>query len=182
MTDAIEFDPVDRITTGAVGRPGERTFLIQAGRGAVNLSVLVEKEQVAMLSARLLQLLAELDEYLPDDEEEPAPSTGEVPAVSEQEEPLFRARMLRLGFDTAREMVVLELFEDVPEEIAEADPDELDELTFTPEGHVARLFATRAQMRRVAIRGAEAVAAGRPQCRLCMLPMDPDGHDCPSKN
>lgn len=189
MTERIEFDPVDRITAGAVGPPGERRFLIQAEHGEATLAVLVEKEQVAMLCARLLQLLGELEERLPDadadaDAEEPSPE--EPPPLGDDLEPLFRARMMRLGFDTSREMVVLELFEDVPEEVEDADPDDLEagagEIDFEAEGHVARLFATRAQMRVVAVRGAEAVAAGRPLCRLCMLPMDPDGHDCPARN
>ena len=176
------FDPVDRITTGALGRPGERTFVIQAGRGEAALSVVVEKEQVAVLSARVLQLLAELDEYIPENEDDAL--SDEMPAVVDEPEPLFRARMMRLGFDPDREMVVLELFEDVPDEVEEADeiPDELDELEFESAGHVARFFATRAQMRAVAVRGAAAVAAGRPTCRLCMLPMDPDGHNCPGRN
>ncbi|MGH2812008.1 MAG: DUF3090 family protein, partial [Actinomycetota bacterium] len=29
----IEFDPVDGIAVGAVGEPGERTFMIQARQG-----------------------------------------------------------------------------------------------------------------------------------------------------
>lgn len=178
MSDPIEFDPVDRIVAGAVGDPGRRTFLIQAGQGDAVLSVLVEKEQVAMLSARVLQLLAEIDAHYPESEESAA-AGEEVPPLDEGPEPLFRARMLRLGFDPGRDLMVLELFEDVPEEGEEADIEEVDvgEL-----GHVARLYATRSQMRAVAASGAEAVAAGRKTCPLCQLPVDPGGHDCPSKN
>lgn len=181
MTEQIEFDPVDRITTGAVGRPGSRRFMIQAEHGDTTLTVLVEKEQVAILAARVLQLLSELEELIPDAGDDAA-GPGEVPHLEGDPEPLFRARMMRLGFDTAREMVVLELFEDAPEQEPETPDTDLDELGFEPEGFVARLFATRAQMRMVAVRGAEAVASGRPLCRLCMLPMDPDGHDCPARN
>lgn len=179
-SDWIEFDPVERISAGALGQPGQRRFLIQAGRGDATLTVLVEKEQVAMLSARLVQLLAALEDELPAPDEDPSPS--DVPPVQDLPE-LFRARMLRLGFDPSRDMVVLELFEDVPEGVETAsDVDELEDADFEDVGHVARLYATRAQMRLVAARGAEAVAAGRPNCRLCQLPMDPEGHDCPSKN
>ena len=184
MTEWIEFDPVDRITAGAVGPVGQRRFLIQAERGEAVLSVLVEKEQVAVLSARLLQLLETLDEQVPD--EGPVADAGTVPSVDDQPE-AFRCRMMRLGFDSGRDLVVLELFEETPaglEELEEdADPHEIDEeLEEGALGQVARLYATRSQMRMVALRGAEAVASGRPLCRLCMLPMDPDGHDCPSKN
>jgi len=181
MTDPIIFERVDRITTGAVGQPGQRVFLIQAERGASELTVLVEKEQVAMLAARVLQLLTELEDVTPDEEEAEAPPPASLP---EDPDPLFRARMMRLGYDPERGMVMLELFEDMPEVPEDADPEfsDLDEIGFEPEGYVARVFATRGQMRMLAIRGAEAVASGRPLCRLCMLPMDPAGHDCPSRN
>ena len=52
MTDFIEFDPVDDIAAGAFGRPGERTFVIQARKGSAVLSVLVEKEQVGCSRSR----------------------------------------------------------------------------------------------------------------------------------
>ena len=50
------------------------------------------------------------------------------------------------------------------------------------EGYVARIYATRAQVRAMAARGAEAVAGGRPLCPLCDMPMDPAGHACPRWN
>ena len=49
-------------------------------------------------------------------------------------------------------------------------------------GYVARIYATRAQVRAMAARGAEAVAGGRPPCPLCDMPMDPAGHRCPRWN
>jgi uncharacterized repeat protein (TIGR03847 family) len=50
------------------------------------------------------------------------------------------------------------------------------------EGYVARIYATRAQVRAMAARGIEAVAGGRPPCPLCEQPMDPSGHRCPRWN
>ncbi|HVM39973.1 MAG TPA: DUF3090 family protein [Acidimicrobiia bacterium] len=185
MTDWIEFDPAERLTAGAVGPPGSRRFLIQVEQGHALLTVLVEKEQVALLSARILQLLEEFDDLLGDDVDEDDLVPPEVPPVEDGPEPLFRARLMRIGFDTVRDLMVLELFEDVPDDIEEIE--EMEASGLEPElpddlGHAARIFATPAQMRGVALRGAEAVASGRPTCRLCMLPMDPSGHDCPSKN
>lgn len=177
MTDPIEFDPVDRIAAGALGQPGSRRFFIQAERGGAAVTVLVEKEQVAVLSARLLQLLAEIDEYYPDEDDDLA--GAEVAGVHD-DEPLFRARMMRIGFEPTRGLVVLELFEGaLDDEEAAVEADEIDTEDL---GLVARLYATRAQMRAVAASGAEAVSGGRPTCRLCQLPMDPAGHDCPSRN
>ena len=50
MPEIVEFDPVDTIAAGAVGEPGHRSFYIQAVKDGAVLTVLVEKEQVALLS------------------------------------------------------------------------------------------------------------------------------------
>ena len=57
-----------------------------------------------------------------------------------------------------------------PADDAEEGPDAL-RVTITPVA--ARAFVARA--RRV-------VAAGRPACPLCSLPLDPAGHVCPRQN
>jgi uncharacterized repeat protein (TIGR03847 family) len=93
--------------------------------------------------------------------------------------PLFRARLIGLGFDPERELVLLELRERAEDDdTASEDGDEGDD----DEGYVARIYATRAQVRAMAARGAEAVAGGRPPCPLCEQPMDPSGHRCPRWN
>ena len=45
-----------------------------------------------------------------------------------------------------------------------------------------RLLVTRGQALAFAGRAAELVASGRPACRFCGLPMDPEGHPCPRMN
>lgn len=173
MADIIEFDPVDSLSAGAFGTPGDRTFLIQARKGQATLSVLVEKEQVALLAIEAEQFLTRLDDEYP--ESQPAVSTLEDP-VSEAV-PLFRARLIGLGFDPERELVLLELREEAVEEEGETPPS-LEE----SDGHIARLYASRAQLRAMARIGAEAVSGGRPPCPLCDRPMDPSGHICPRWN
>ena len=56
-----EFEDVDTFTAGAVGRPGERTFFLQAREGRRVVSVVMEKVQVAVLADRLGQLIAEIE-------------------------------------------------------------------------------------------------------------------------
>jgi uncharacterized repeat protein (TIGR03847 family) len=89
--------------------------------------------------------------------------------------------MIGLGFEPDRQLVQLEL-----REKAEDDEDEDEPVVPDPsvdeDGYVARIFATRAQVRAMAARGAEAVAGGRPLCQLCNFPMDPAGHICPRWN
>ena len=99
-------------------------------------------------------------------------------SLREQTVPLFRARLIGLGFDTERELVLIELRE-------RSDDEEEDDETSAvgdDDGYVARIYATRAQVRAMAASGAEAVAGGRPPCPLCEQPMDPSGHTCPRWN
>jgi len=172
--EIIELDDVDGLGTGAVGEPGQRAFYIQARTEATQLTVLVEKEQVALLAAEAVAFLDKIaDDYpeLPFD----IPSTQSV--LREPTVPLFRARLIGLGFDPERELVLIELRERADDEAEEPSDDDPDD-----EGYVARIYATRAQVRAMAARGIEAVAGGRPPCPLCEQPMDPSGHTCPRWN
>jgi uncharacterized repeat protein (TIGR03847 family) len=173
VTDLIEFDPVDDIGAGAFGTPGQRTFVIQARKGSAVLSVLVEKEQVQLLASEANQFL---DKIAEEDPEEPPGSAGTVAGVVTEDEPLFRARLIGIGYDPDRHLVLIELREDASDE--EEAPPPLDET----EGHIARLYATRSQVRAMARNGVAAVEAGRPRCQLCDFPMEPDGHICPRWN
>jgi uncharacterized repeat protein (TIGR03847 family) len=173
MTDLIEFDPVDDIGAGAFGTPGQRTFVIQARKGSAVLSVLVEKEQVQLLASEANQFL---DKIAEEDPEEPPGSAGTVAGVVTEDEPLFRARLIGIGYDPDRHLVLIELREDASDD--EEAPPPLDET----EGHIARLYATRSQVRAMARNGVAAVEAGRPRCQLCDFPMEPDGHICPRWN
>ena len=56
----IEFDPVDSVAVGAIGEPGHRAFYIQAEKDGQVLSVLVEKQQVAILAERMRVLLEQV--------------------------------------------------------------------------------------------------------------------------
>jgi len=96
--------------------------------------------------------------------------------VVEEDEPLFRARLIGIGFDPERSLVLLELREQA------ADDDEPPPAPEESEGHIARLYATRAQIRAMLANGVIAVGAGRPKCPLCDFPMNPDGHICPRMN
>ncbi len=179
MSELIEFDPVDSIATGAIGEPGQRIFFIQARKNEAHLTVVVEKEQVALLATEATSFLDRLSGDYP--ERANAAEGSEVGGVHE-EQPLFRARLIGLGFDPARDLVLLELREQASgvEEEEEPEPPPVD--PDDAEGYVVRLFATRPQVRAMIAAGAAAVAAGRPTCPLCDQPMDPDGHVCPRWN
>ena len=171
--EIIELDDVDGLGAGAVGQPGQRAFYIQARTEHTQLTVLVEKEQVDLLSTEAVAFLDKIADKYP---ELPFDLPQTQSTLREPTVPLFRARLIGLGFDPERELVLIELRERSEEEDEVADENEDDE------GYVARIYATRAQVRAMAARGAEAVAGGRPPCPLCEQPMDPSGHRCPRWN
>jgi uncharacterized repeat protein (TIGR03847 family) len=184
MPDPIELDPVDGLGAGAVGEPGQRAFYLQARKERAQLTVLVEKEQVALLATEAVAFLDRIADEYPED---PVALPGAEAELREPTVPLFRARLIGLGFDPERQLVLIELRErssddeDEEEPAAAPEPAPADEEE-EGEGFVARLYATRPQVRAMAARGAAAVAAGRPACPLCDQPMDPAGHRCPRWN
>lgn len=183
MGEIIELEDVDGLGTGAVGEPGKRAFYIQARTEHAQLTVLVEKEQIALLAT---EAVAFLDRIAGDYPENTASVPEAETELREPTVPLFRARLIGLGFDPERELVLLELRERAADEDDEDEDDDDDDAPSAEgeedPGYVARIYATRAQVRAMAARGAEAVTGGRLPCPLCEMPMDPAGHRCPRWN
>ena len=190
----IEFDPVDTIAAGAVGEPGQRAFYIQAEKDGQVLSVLVEKQQVAMLAERVQMLLDQVETQFPEaGTAVPSPLAPDAGELKGDPVPLFRAVAIGIGFDATRQLVVLELHErplgdDEEDDEDGDDDDENGDVDGTPalvgedEGYLARLYLTADQARAMATRGSAAVESGRPPCPLCGGPLDPSGHICPRLN
>jgi len=185
----IEFDPVDSIGAGAVGEPGARAFYIQAEKDGQVLSVLVEKQQVAMLAERVRILLDQVAVQLSEaGDDVPVPLTPDAGELRGDPVPLFRAVAIGIGFDPSRRLVVLELHErpvgddDEDDDEDDEEPDAIPPVVGDEEGYLARLYFTAAQARAMATRGSAAVERGRPPCPLCGGPLDPSGHICPRLN
>jgi uncharacterized repeat protein (TIGR03847 family) len=170
-----ELDPVTRLTTDAVGEPGQRTFYLQAAdaRGD-QVTLLVEKEQVRRLAENLETWLPELAAGRPEDPAEAAAAEAGELALAEPLEPDFRVGQLSLSYDPERDRVLV-----VATELQIEDEDDPLEL---PDPAEVRLLVTRAQLRVLARHGAQVVARGRPLCPLCGNPLDPGGHICPAQN
>jgi uncharacterized repeat protein (TIGR03847 family) len=176
----FDFDPPDRFVAGTVGQPGERTFYLQASGGGRTVSVALEKVQVAVLAERLGELLEEVRRR----------GAGEVPvaapALLDDTAPLdtpveeeFRVGTMGLAWDGEQERVVVEALAQ-----AEGDEDtEVEPLSDAPEGPgTLRVHITPGMARAFIKRAQRVVAAGRPPCPLCSLPLDPAGHVCPRQN
>lgn len=176
-----EFDWPDRVVVGTVGRPGERTFYLQARTGARSTSVVLEKEQSAVLADKLEQMLA----VLAADPNAAVTVPADVPAELVDDDPLdqpveeqFRVGAMRLSWDPSTAQVVMEAFPlQLPDEDDDAPGiDDLDDAAPTemllvriPVG-TARAFVQRTR---------QVVRAGRPACPFCGQPVDEDGHECP---
>jgi uncharacterized repeat protein (TIGR03847 family) len=173
---AIEFDPVDRLTAGAVGEPGERTFFLQGKKGDRLVTLLVEKGQVQQLAAAVVEILARIGAD-PSAEPETATMDLEPPL-----EPEWRAGRLAIGYEEDRDLLVLEVEELVPEEEEEDDQAESPLEEEGPEPGMVRFWATKDQMLALARHSAAVCAAGRPTCQFCGNPIDADGHMCPAMN
>ena len=171
----MDLDPVDKLTTGTVGEPGQRTFFIQASQGERVITIVVEKEQVELLGTSILEILASVGRETGEGPQEEALEL-EVPL-----EPLWRAGRLSIGYAEDRDLMLLELEElvDTPGGQEAEDAGEADDL---PEPARVRVWATREQMFALARHGAAVAARGRPKCRFCGNPIDPEGHMCPAMN
>lgn len=162
----FRFEQPTRFIAGTIGMPGERTFYLQASDGKLITSVALEKQQVAALAERLEALLADVASRYSDIE-----IPAYVPAEADDRGPLetpvdeeFRVGTIGIGWDSAINRVVIEAQSD--------DEDESTFIVFISPGH-ARAFIARSRL---------LVAAGRPPCPFCTLPLDPSGHICPRSN
>ncbi len=167
MTDAnllYDFNPVNRINTGAIGEPGHRVFYLQGRQGTSLVTLQAEKEQIVSLSAGIHEVLSKLGEKA---EESDAAVLNAM--LEEPIEPLFRIGQLGLGYDQEHDLLVVVAYEASMEE----NPDSVN---------VVRFWATREQMLALASQAEAAVAGGRPICVLCGKPIDPEGHFCPRRN
>lgn len=173
MSVNIELDPVARLTAAAVGQPGERIFYLQARKDDVVVSVVLEKQQVALLAMHIDQLLSRIG--VPDESAAPDPDDLDL------EEPLlpeFRVGAIGLAFEEQRDLVVVQCDEYVPE----PDEDDPEEILVQPDPGRIRLWATREQIFGLARSGEREVTGGRPICPMCGEAMDPAGHFCARSN
>jgi uncharacterized repeat protein (TIGR03847 family) len=166
----FEFDDVETFTAGALGRPGARTFLLQARVEGRRVTVKCEKQQVGALAQYLRQLLSDL----PAPNDLPLAASLELVAPSEPE---FIVGPMSLGY--ARE---IDRFVFTAEELVETDEEgEPVEESLDDRGRL-RLYLTRSQALAFALRSDDLMAQSRPTCHFCGLPIDPDGHPCPRMN
>jgi uncharacterized repeat protein (TIGR03847 family) len=147
-------------TAGTVGPPGQRVFYFQARDGDIVVTLRCEKQQVAALAEYFDGLLDDL---------EPTPygiAVGDL-QLAEPFEEGWTVGPIGVAYDEPDDRIVVVLEELVDE---------------AEEGESVKVRLTRAQVSAFVSRARTVVAAGRPPCRFCGLPLDPDGHMCPRMN
>lgn len=170
------FDWPDRVVVGTVGRPGARTFYLQARDGRRVVSVALEKEQSAVLAHKIDEILDEVRSVDGNPSSVPETAPAELADDAPLDQPVeaeFRVGALSLGWDPSTAQVVVEAYPVVGPNDDGPDPDDVEEpvemMSLRLPVGTARAFAARTL---------QVVGSGRPLCPLCGAPMDPEGHVC----
>lgn len=164
--EAFIFETVSRLSAGARGVPGKRSFYFIAGQESAWVRIWLEKEQLQTLAEAVDQLMTSLSAQeqqsgAPEEDSAGLPEPPEPPAGE------FHLGRLALGHDARRDMIVLVVHKQEQREGRQP---------------ILQIWASRAQMRALSQRIKEVCAAGRPLCPLCGGPLDPEGHPCPKAN
>jgi len=178
MARAIHvFRTPDRFIAGTVGQPGNRTFFLQAVHDNRVVSVMCEKQQVAVLADRIGALLDEVHRRFG----MPLPPSADVDDLGPLITPIdaeFRVGTMGLGWDNEAQSVVVELLA-VSDEAFDASVI-LDDSDEGPDA--VRVFLSPESAQQFAARSHRVISAGRPPCPLCDEPLDPEGHLCVRTN
>lgn len=181
----IAFDPPERFVTGTVGPPGQRQFFLQATGAGRTTTVALEKSQVQVLADRVNDLL---DSFAAGaaTEQAAARHTDNAPLDTPIEEE-FTVGTMGLSWDPNRERLVIEChaagdsFDD-PDALEQLQDAEEPDPATDPDQLVLRVVLDPAVARAFARRSSTIVAAGRPPCPFCSMPLDPEGHVCARAN
>lgn len=157
-----DLGPAERIVAGAVGEPGRRRFYLQIHTGGQITSLLAEKQQVAALAEQGLKILAERGIGSEQEAVDRLVAQGLTVEDPGEENERFRVGEISIALGSAELLIV---------EIVSVEEDDAVSFVIAPE-----------QFRAMAQVALEVVAAGRPLCPWCQMPMDPDGHACPARN
>lgn len=159
-----EISPIDVrwANVEALGEPGQRRFRLLVSSGHETTVLWMEKIQVDALGRALEQLLDQLPE--PAAPDAPSDSAPEFDLGSDRQ---FRVGKLEIGYDEERDRIVV-----IAYDLEESE-------TFGPAA-VCRL--NRTQAAEIVEEAERVVAAGRPRCVMCGMPMGPGPHACANQN
>lgn len=155
-----DLGPAERFAAGSLGDPGSRRFFVEVTANGVVHSFPCEKTQVAELAEQGLRMLAAASIQIDEEAVESLVATGLE--IGEPETPSFRIGSIGVAIERSEFITVVLGSNEGTDEV--------------------RFVITAEQFRAMALVAARVVASGRPLCPRCQLPMDPEGHRCPSSN
>ena len=157
-----EFGPVDLFLIGAIGPPGRRTFYLFVETTRERAWFLFEKTQASVLGEQGLDLISNMGW----DDDEPVDDLvaqgTDLPEPVLDADVLFRVMSIAMRIEKNEQMTLL---------LEGQADDERATFAITPR-----------QLKAGAVMALRAVHSGRAQCPECLLPEDPEGHNCPSAN
>ena len=160
-TAAHDYGHALAIDAEAVGQPGRRRFRLLVRSTNQTASVWMEKQQLGGIGDWFEEMVTRLDREQPGNEPdvEPLPFA----AIYDLE---FTVGQIGLGYLEEERVFALQCFD----------------LESGGERPTFRCLISRGQARALSAKIAQVVAAGRPICPLCALPIEPEGHTCPRSN
>jgi uncharacterized repeat protein (TIGR03847 family) len=162
-----DFPSPKRCVIGTVGQPGERAFYLQVSQEHKLATLAIEKMQAALLAERLDELLAQV-------------GLISQPAATQimDNEPLitpivedFSVSAMSLSWDSENHHVILECETTSDESALPIENAVIVRTVLTVDAAMEFVRRTRSVL-----------AAGRPPCPLCSMPLDSEGHICPRAN
>jgi uncharacterized repeat protein (TIGR03847 family) len=183
----MDFDAPDRFATGTSGESGDADFFLQAVQGSRTASVMLEREQVAILADRVLAVIDELERRgLAAIDAGPAGVLDPRPL----KEPLheeFRVGTMTIAWDEDVDEVVVEArsmtFDAGAGESALRDGEEIDDDEIPDDApigpDVLRVHLTPFMAQQFARRAGTVTGDDRPDCPFCGGPLERTGHLCP---
>jgi len=162
-----DFPSPKRCVIGTVGQPGERAFYLQVSQEHRLATLAIEKMQAALLADRLDELLSQVVVL---GQPAAAQSMDNEPLITPIVED-FSVNAMSLSWDSENQRVILE---------CETTSDE-SALPVNDVVIVRTILTVDAAMEFVR-RTRSVLAAGRPPCPLCSMPLETEGHICPRAN
>jgi uncharacterized repeat protein (TIGR03847 family) len=152
----------------AIGEPGQRRFRVLTRASGETTIMWMEKQQVDALGRAIEQILEQAP--LPFEEQtlETATAVGiDSESFNLETRNQFRVGKIELGYDQERDRLVVVAYD------VDSEEDDAPSLAALVPRELARHMADES---------AAVVAAGRPRCVLCGVPMGPGPHACPQQN
>ncbi len=175
--DDLNVNPCKRLTTDAIGKPGQRTFFLQGENEDNTITLIYEKIQLQSLIVVIVRFFENLHEKYPSLPIENGNFQELEMQIIPPVDPLFRVGELSINYEQEHDQVCL-IAKEIVFEQSDIDSN-LDNQNYS---RTVNFWCSRDQLSQFANWGVTLLQRGRPICPLCNQPMDPEGHLCPKKN